>query len=173
MGGFLSEGERDVKQIDAILSGLSRAGAVFAALCVAVTALAYVAEVVARYGLAHPLNWASDIGSYMLCAGVFAALPLIARNRGHVSISIAVDLMSGRTRQRYVRLLELVLALVLAVVVWFVAKICMAQYASGVLTPMANQIPRWWLTLVMTIGLGLSALNMLMPTHGPAPVVEV
>lgn len=162
-----------MKQIDAILGGLSRAAAVLAAFCVGFTALAYVAEIVARYGLSAPLNWASDIGSYMLCVGVFAALPLIARNRGHVSVSILVDVMPPQMQRVYGRALEFALAAVLLVVAWFVLQICLNQLASGVLTPMANQIPRWWLTLIMVLGLGVSALNFLMPAQGVTSVVEV
>lgn len=158
--------------IHVILNGIARVGAVLAAACVGVTALAYVVEIVARYGLASPLNWATDIGSYMLCAAVFLVLPQIARNRGHVAITLLTDSLPPRARERYATFLSVVTAAVLLLVAWLFAGVSLTQLESGVLTPMANQIPRWWLSAIMGIGLLLSGLHFLFPQAPDAPVVH-
>ena len=153
------------------LDALARTGAVLAAVSVGITAIGYVAEVVARYGFDAPLNWASDIGSYMLCAAVFLALPQISRTRGHVSISILVDILPPRVRRVWTRLLSLVTAVTLLAVTWFMVDIGLAQFAQGTLTPMANQIPRWWLTGVMAAGLLVSAVFFVLPPEPCEPSV--
>ena len=82
--------------------------AALAAACVGLTAVAYVVEIVARYALNSPLNWSADLGSYMLCASVFLALPKVTAEGSHPSISFAVDRLVARpmpvTRARSLRL---------------------------------------------------------------------
>lgn len=161
-----------MRVIQTILNDIARVGAVAAAACVGVTAVAYVVEIVARYGLGSPLNWATDIGSYMLCAAVFLALPQIARNREHVAITLLTDSLPSKVRERYATFLSIVTAAVLFVVAWLFAEVSLTQLESGVLTPMANQIPRWWLTAIMAIGLFISGLHFLFPQAPGIPVVH-
>lgn len=149
--------------INSILRLISVACAIVAATAVGITTIIYVAEVVFRYGLNNPLNWSGDIGSYMLCASVFLAAPLITRRRGHIAVTVVLETVPPEARTRIYRILELVTATVLLIVAYFVLELCIRQFQQGVLTTMANQIPRWWLTAQMTFGLGLAALNFIAP----------
>lgn len=160
--------------VNSILRTISRASAIVASIAVGIAALIYVAEVVARYGLNDPLNWSGDAGSYMLCTMVFLALPLVTRQRGHIAVTVAIEMLPPAYVGKVTRLLELVSALVLLIVAFFVIDLCIRQYHQGVLTTMANQIPRWWLTAVMAFGIVLSALNFIAPAdERPAEVVEL
>lgn len=151
--------------IDATLRLVSVVCANLAAIAIGVTAVVYVAEVVARYGLNNPLNWSGDIGSYMLCASVFLAVPLITRHRGHIAVTVVLDALPDTLRPQVNRILELVVAAVLLIVAYFVFELCIRQFNQGVLTTMANQIPRWWLTALMTFSLFLAALNFIAPAE--------
>ena len=146
--------------------------AIIAAIAVGITAIAYVAEVVFRYGLNNPLNWSGDIGSYMLSACVFMAIPLISRRRGHIAVTVVLDLLPDATRLKVNRALDLVVAAVLLVVAYFVLQVCIRHFQQGVLTTMANQIPRWWLTGTMTFSLLLAALNFIFPADQMAHDVK-
>jgi TRAP-type C4-dicarboxylate transport system permease small subunit len=146
------------------------AAAMLSAVCVGLTAVAYVAEIVARYMLNSPLNWSADFGSYMLCAGVFLALPKVTADGAHPSISFAVDRLSGPAHARYTRVLILVTAAVVSMVCVFVAKEALLQFEQGTLTPTANQIPRWWLSAIAGFGLVFTVLNLLLrPRLAPEP----
>lgn len=149
--------------VNSALRLVSLGCAVVAAIAVGITTVIYVAEVVFRYGLNHPLNWSGDIGSYMLCTSVFMSVPLITRKRGHIAVTVVLDTVPVAARTKIYRMLELVTAAVLLVVVYFVLELCIRQFQQGVLTTMANQIPRWWLTAQMTLGLALAALNFIAP----------
>ena len=161
-------------RVNTILKWLSTAGAGVATVAVMVMATSFVTEVVARYAFNAPLNWSGDIGSYMLCIAGFLALPKITRLRRHVAVTIVVDSLAEHNKKKLTRVLEWATAIVLAVVTWFVLDLCMVQYRQNVLTAMANQIPRWWLTAVIAFGLALSALNFIAPpdasAHGPREV---
>jgi TRAP-type C4-dicarboxylate transport system permease small subunit len=152
---------------------ISIGSAVIAAIAVGIAAVVYVAEVVARYGLNSPLNWSGDIGSYMLCAMVFLALPLITRQRGHIAVTVVLDTLPSPLARKATRVLELASAVVLLIVAFFVLDLCLRQYEQGVLTTMANQVPRWWLTAMMAFGIVLSALNFIAAAEQkPEEVVE-
>lgn len=163
-----------MRVVNSALRAISRASAILAAVAVGIAALVYVAEVVARYGLNDPLNWAGDAGSYMLCAMVFLALPLITRQRGHIAVTVVIEMLPPAHIRRVTRLLELVSAAVLLIVAFFVIDLCIRQYHQDVLTTMANQIPRWWLTATMAFGLVLSAFNFVAPAdENAAETVEL
>ena len=154
------------------LDAVTEWAAVLAAACVGLTAVAYVVEIVARYALISPLNWSGDFGSYMLCTGVFLALPKVTADGAHPSISFAVDRLSGAAHARYTRFLILVTAAVVAIVTVFVIQETMLQYRQETLTPMANQIPRWWLTAIASFGLIFTVLNLLFrPRLVPAEII--
>lgn len=155
-----------------VLDGVTEWACVLAAACVGLTAVAYVAEIVARYALNSPLNWSADFGSYMLCASVFLALPKVTAEGQHPSISFAVDRLTGTTHARYTRALIWITALVVAIVSVFMLREAHLQYDRETLTPMANQIPRWWLTAVACFGLIFTVLNFVFrPRLAPEQVI--
>lgn len=172
--GTLARGIREdlVHTINSGLRLLSLACAVVAAAAVGITTSFYVAEVVARYGFRNPLNWANDVGSYMLCAAAFLSFPLITRHRRHVAVTVVFDLLPKSVRPKAGRILELVVALVLFTVAWFVLELCIKQYHQGVLTTQANQIPRWWLTAVISFSLLIGAINYLAPGEANADQIR-
>ncbi len=154
------------------LDAVTEWAAVLAAACVGLTAVAYVAEIVARYALNSPLNWSADFGSYMLCAAVFLALPKVTAEGQHPSISFAVDRLTGPTHARYTRTLIWITAAVVAIVSVFMVQEALLQFERDTLTPMANQIPRWWLTAVACFGLIFTVLNFIFrPRLAPDQVI--
>lgn len=134
---------------------------------VAVTAIVYVAEIVARYVMHAPLNFSSDLGSYMLCAGTFLCLPAITRERRHIAIAFVVEHLPPAARPYYLWVLWLITAVVLAVVGYFVALEAIRHFQEQVLTTMAVQIPRWWLSGLACYGLISSAIHFLTPPSEP------
>lgn len=144
-----------------ILDLAINASAALAAAMIAFIAVFYVVELVARYLLRAPMNWASDIGSYGLCLVIFLMLPLITRNSGHVNLTLVQDNLGRKAASIYRWMLAIVSAVVCAIVSWFVGEVAIQQFNNGVLTSMANQIPRWWLTSVMFCGLTLACLSFL------------
>jgi TRAP-type C4-dicarboxylate transport system permease small subunit len=153
---------------------LSEAGARAAAVCVALMAVSYTAEVVGRYFFASPLNWSGDFSAYLLCVCVFLALPKVTSDRAHVAVSLLVEVMHGQTRRSYLRLLWYVTAVVCAFITYFIAAEGVRQFDEHVLTSAANQIPKWWISAFACYGLGSSALHLLyaQPELAPSEGVE-
>ena len=62
--------------------------------------------------------------------------------------------------------------MVVAIVCVFVVKEAYIQFQQDTLTPMANQIPRWWLTAIASFGLIFTVLNLLFrPRLAPEQVI--
>ena len=148
-----------MQQVRIALTGLSMALAVIAAVAVGLTAVANVAEVAARYFFARPLNWASDFGAFALCVTVFMALPEVTRRHAHTALTLILERMPEHRLRAYQAFLFVVTAFIVALVAWFVGEVGLTQFRRGVLTATANQIPRWWLTGIVFLGLALSAVN--------------
>jgi C4-dicarboxylate transporter, DctQ subunit len=141
----------------------TEAGAVAAALCVAATAGIYTAEVVARYFLNAPLNWAGDVSSYLLCACAFLALPKVTSANSHVAIGYFLERIGPGVRRRYVRAIGLVTGLVCLSTAIYIAIEGMRLFDENVLTSHATPIPKWLIALLACAGLGSSALHLLVP----------
>lgn len=66
-----------------------------AGLLVAVSALVLTAEVLLRYFLGSPSDWALELCIYMLIASTFVSAAYTLAAKGHVNIDIVDHLMSG------------------------------------------------------------------------------
>jgi TRAP-type C4-dicarboxylate transport system permease small subunit len=139
---------------------LTEAGARVATVCVALMAVAYTAEVVARYFFSAPLNWSGDLSGYLLCVSVFLALPKVTADRAHVAVSLIIEVMRADTRRPYLRVLWCVTAVVCAFITYFIAVEGVRQFNEHVLTSAANQIPKWWISAVACYGLASAALHL-------------
>lgn len=147
---------------------LSEWSALLGGLCVAIAAVVYVAEIVARYFLHAPLNFSSDLGSYMLCACIFLCLPSVTRARQHIAIAFVLESLPPSARPYYLWILWVITAAVMAAVGYFIAREGLRQYQQEVLTTMALQIPRWWLSALACYGLISSAIHFVTPPAEPA-----
>jgi len=153
---------------------LTEAGARVATVCVALMAVAYTAEVVARYFFSAPLNWSGDLSGYLLCFSVFLALPKVTADRAHVAVSLIIEVMHANARRRYLRVLWYITAVVCAFVTYFIAVEGLRQFNEHVLTSAANQIPKWWISAIACYGLASAALHLLyaQPELSPSEGIE-
>ena len=140
------------RRLSSALAGIGAAG-------IALAAVVYIAEVIARYFFAAPLNFSSDLGSYMLCTSIFLCLPAITAERRHVAIGYLQEVLPKRFSSYHAWATCIVSALVVALVGVFVALEAIRQYEQHILTSMANQIPRWWLTSIAAFGLVSAAIH--------------
>ena len=138
----------------------SEFAAAASACCVAVVALAYTAEVVARYFFGAPFNWSGDLSGYLLCVGGFLALPKVTSEGAHISVSFLVERLSARPREIYLVVLAKLSAIVCASVAGIIAIEGARLFAERVLTSHSNQIPKWWLAAFACYGLASAALHL-------------
>lgn len=151
-----------------MLNGLTRLhdritdlSAVLAVVALALIVSAYIFEVFTRYFLSAPTSWVSDFVAYALSASVFLALPKVTRDRGHVAVTILIDVMPARIAGIVHVAVCSVGFLCLGYTAWISLHENMRQFTRGIMTLAMNPIPVWWVSSFMTYGLALAALYML------------
>ncbi|WP_300063964.1 TRAP transporter small permease [uncultured Roseobacter sp.] len=132
------------------------------ALCIAVSL--YVLEVMLRYGLGAPTTWSNEVVQYALAVMIFCALPDVTRRNAHVTIDILPDALPRSVAIWLDAITTLLAAMACAIAAWIVAGEALRQFDRGLMTNAANPIPRWWITAVISIGLGSAALHFLRQT---------
>lgn len=103
-----------------------RALGLLSAAPLALIVLLTFADVFARYLFARPIRGSVEIIQYAMALVIFTALPLVTRQRGHVTVSLIDKLVQGRAAQVKQVLCDALSMLALALVTWRLA----AQAAS-------------------------------------------
>lgn len=145
----------------AVHDGLTAVAAVAAALGLICIVAFYVYEVVTRYVFNSPTAWVSDFVSYFLCASIFLALPKVTKDKGHVAVTILVDLLPARIAGRMHAAISLIGFCCLGFSAWVSLQENIRQYTKNIETLAIISIPQWWVSGFITFGLALSALYML------------
>jgi TRAP-type C4-dicarboxylate transport system permease small subunit len=99
---------RTVQRVFGAISGLL----IFLMMCVT------VADVIGRYGFNQPLPGASEITEVMLGTVIFAALPLVMLENGHITTTLFTDRLTPQGRHLQAALVTLFSALILSVIAW-------------------------------------------------------
>ncbi|MGI9486691.1 MAG: TRAP transporter small permease [Geminicoccaceae bacterium] len=140
---------------------VTEAAAALAVLGLGLIVFSYVFEVFTRYVLNSPTSWVSDFVSYALSASVFLALPKVTRERGHVAVTILVDILPDRVADWAHAAVSLMGFACLGFAAWISLEENIRQYSRGIETLAINPIPVWWVSSFITFGLAMSALYML------------
>ena len=118
-------------------------------------------EVVARYAFDAPTTWTAEAAGYALAAVVFAGLPEVTRRNAHVAIDVLPVLLPPRAGAALVRITDAVAGLTAGIAAAIVAREAWRQLGRGLMTNAAVPVPRWPITAVIALGLGLAALVLI------------
>jgi TRAP-type C4-dicarboxylate transport system permease small subunit len=75
-------------------------------------------DVFARYLIAAPIRGSLEIIQYAMALSIFAALPLVTRHRGHVTVSLIDGLLSHSAMRWKTMVCDLVSLLALVTISW-------------------------------------------------------
>jgi C4-dicarboxylate transporter DctQ subunit len=140
---------------------LTYAGFVLAAALVAAIAASFCYEVVVRYFFNAPTSWTNDLGSYLLCAVIFLAMPELTRRNAHVSVNLVPERLSPEQAHRLRIGIGLLAAAACLAASWITANETWRQYVQGVSTISSFSIPKWWVSILIPYGMLSSALYFL------------
>jgi C4-dicarboxylate transporter DctQ subunit len=143
------------------LDALTFALFVVGCACFGIMTLGYGYEVMSRYFFGSPTSWASDFGSYLLCAGTFLTLPQLTRESGNVALTFIDDFAAAAKVRRVAIARDIVSGAVCLFAVWICYGALTGQIEGGARTIATISIPKWALTSLVVAGLGLAALHFL------------
>ena len=133
----------------------------FAKLCLAIIVFAYCYEVAARYFFNAPTWWADEAVSYSLCIGCFTMMPYVTREKGHVAVTLIVDLMSPARARPVYWLIYLLGFLACAAAAWISLDENIRQVVKGINLMKVKPVPKYWISTWITYGFASSALYFL------------
>lgn len=81
-----------------IVDKIAEASCVAAGFLVGAMMVTLSFEIVSRYFFVRPTTWALDMTEYIIVYATFMAAPWILKNRGHITVTIVIDLFSPTTR---------------------------------------------------------------------------
>ena len=130
-------------------------------LCLAIIAFSYCYEVAARYFFNAPTWWADEAVSYSLCIGCFLMMPHVTRSKGHVAVTFLVDLISPARAKPVYWVIYLLCFVVCTLGFWINLDENLRQIAKDVHLMKVKPIPKYWISVFITYGFGMSALHFL------------
>ena len=128
-------------------------------------------DVIGRRLFNTPVFGANDITEHLMAIIVFAGLPLLTGQRGHLSIDILDNWLISPSFLWWHKAVDILIAAVLGLIAWqYFIAIGEARDTSEV--SQALGIPRWWMytfiTATTTLA-SLAALNVDAPSNEQSP----
>lgn len=89
-------------------------------------------DVLMRYLLNSPTNWASDVSGYILLYSLFLGAGWLLREDGHVKIDFVVDRLSVRVRRILNFQIYIVVSVSWLLVIWLALGLAWDAYSKGI-----------------------------------------
>ncbi|XAH22059.1 TRAP transporter small permease [Xylophilus sp. GW821-FHT01B05] len=145
---------------------VTRLGFGLAGLALVVIVLSFCFEVVSRYALSAPTEWASPTVSYAMAIMIFLAFPELSRQSAHIAINIVTDEVSPPARRVLLSALRVAAAVTCLLATWFSFNETWSQYQQDVWTNPPLAVPKWTVSLFIPYGMLSSALYFLRQVTG-------
>jgi C4-dicarboxylate transporter DctQ subunit len=130
-------------------------------LCLGIILFSYSFEVVSRYFFNAPTWWADEAVSYSLCIGCFLMMPHVTREKGHVAVTFLLELMPAQRAKPCYWLIYLLGFLVCGAAFWINLDENIRQFVRDVHLMKVKPIPKYYISVFITFGFGMSALHFL------------
>jgi C4-dicarboxylate transporter DctQ subunit len=139
--------------------------AVLAGILLLFTMISVSSEVAARYFFNRPTGWVTEVGSYVLLYVTFLVAAWVLRGEGHVSMDIIINLFSPRTQSLIQLVTSGASALVCLILAWLGARVSWDLFETGYFTPTMLELPKWFLTAVISFGFLLLFVQFIRRGH--------
>jgi len=130
---------------------------VMVAVATTVFAVAIMAwEMVSRYIFASPTTWSLEMTGYLFCLSIFSALPAVVWRGDSISVTIMLEWLGERQKERAQRWVDLFAGLICLAVFVLLARVTFSQYNTGLSTTGIFTIKKYLLTLCVAGGFFLA-----------------
>lgn len=144
------------------------------AACLAVITVSFCYEVVSRYFLAAPTEWASPVVSFALCVMIFLTMPEITRTAAHIAINIIVDSASPANAVMLRATVRVIAAVACLLAAWFSASETFDQFSQDIWTSPPMALPKWTISVFVPYGMLSSGIYFVrhLVSGGPGPLAD-
>lgn len=138
-------------------------------MCLAAIVCAFCYEVVSRYFLAAPTEWASPLVSYALSVMIFLAMPELTRRGAHIAINTVLDAFSPRHAAIARAVIRIIAAVACLLAAWFSGNETLDQFNQQIWTNPPFAAPKWILSIFVPYGMFSSGIYFLRQLISGAP----
>jgi C4-dicarboxylate transporter DctQ subunit len=150
-----------LKLLARLHDGITDVGFQLSKLCLGIIVFAYCFEVVSRYFFNAPTWWADEAVSYALCIGIFLMMPYVTRGKGHVAVTLVLEVLPPRETRILTWVIYLLGFLACAAATWINLDENIRQVVKDVQLMRVKPLPKWWISVWITYGFASSALYFL------------
>lgn len=136
---------------------------------VAVIAISFWYEVVARYFFNAPTAWAYDLAAFSLCPMIFLTLPAMTQRGAHIVVAYLLEAMPRNAAAILAKIILLAAACVCLFCAWIGGNETLRQYTQGVVTITVLPVSKWWISIFIPYGMLSSGTYFLRHLFGETP----
>ena len=141
--------------------GLTRLGYHLSKICLGIIVFAYCYEVFARYFFSAPTWWSSEAVQYSLCIGCFLMMPYVTKEKGHVAVTVILEMIADDRSRILYWLINLVAFLVCLAATWISLDENIRQVVKDIHLMKVEPVPKIYISAWITYGFASSAIYFL------------
>ncbi len=149
-------------RFEAAFEGMNRLIAALVALSIGVFALLIPLDLFLRKLGWGNLPWLHEGAEYGLYIGVFLSAAWVLNKGAHVRVDIVIAALPARTALRLEKALDIVGALLCAILCYWGLAGALGEYELGTLPDKDLRIPNWYMLLVFALSFALLAVEFLL-----------
>lgn len=154
-------GKSALRVFDHILS----IGAVSAGALLVFIMLAISLDVILRYSINQPLEWAVEISQYTLVVMTFLGAAWVLKRNKHVVMDQLIMRLSPKAQAALNAFTSILSAMACCVVVWYGTKVALEQFKTGDSYYSTLEAPKWPITAIVAAGFLLLFFQFLRMTR--------
>jgi TRAP-type C4-dicarboxylate transport system permease small subunit len=162
-------GVRLFRRLESVLALVENAASFVAAVVLCAVMIIVSADVAMRYVFNRPFGWTYDLISLYLMGALFyfALSPTFAQG-AHISVDVVARRLSPGMRRLLQVVIALVSALLFATIAWLAAARTFDDFQSGAATSGEILWPTWLADVLIPVGCALLTLRLIVHAFGHA-----
>ena len=140
--------------------------AFFSVLILSAIVALFTAEIFFRYVLNAPTTWSSDVIAFTMPAMIFFALPEVTRRKHHIAITFMLEMARNRNGAVLSRLVAFLSFTVSSMMGYITGLEAYGQYLKGIQTNSLFNIPKWLVSVPISVGFLACAIVFLATSLG-------
>lgn len=136
-------------------------GALLSGILLAFIMLSVSFDVILRYTLDQPLEWAVEISEYLLVGMTFFAAAWVLKRDGHVKMDQLFNALGPRTQKILNTTTSILSAIACLIIVWYGTVVTVEHIQTGDSYYTTLEAPKWPISAVIVVGFVLLLFQFL------------
>ena len=155
-----------ISYIGRIFDRIITIGAVLSSVLLIFIMLSISFDVILRYTINQPLEWAVEISEYILVGLTFFAATWVLKRNGHVKMDQLFNHLGPRTQIVLNFITSILSAMACLIIVWYGIVVTLDHIHTGDSYFTTLEFPKWPVSAIIVVGFVLLLFQFLRMTYG-------